>query len=58
MKKKNFIESTALATIGFIEVFKAVVGFFTWITLKSWWDKKAKKAKDESNGSLSGEEPK
>jgi len=28
--------------IGILEIFKATIGFFTWIALKKWWDKKAK----------------
>lgn len=47
-KKKNFTFLTPMISIGIIEVFKATVGFFTWITLKGWWEKyRAKKAKNE-----------
>ena len=24
--------------IGVIEIFKGIIGFFTWIALKKWWD--------------------
>lgn len=56
--KKDFIDPItggsllSIFGIGIIEIFKAAVGFFTWVALKKWWDERQGKKEDvdgESN---------
>ncbi len=62
--KKDFIDPIiggsllSILGIGVIEIFKVIIGFFTWMALKRWWDScHGEKGKDERpDNPISGEE--
>ena len=59
--KKDFLDPItggsllSIFGIGIIEIFKATIGFFTWLALKEWWDSR-QKGKNGTDREVSGEE--